>query len=130
LSSIVGAAWGVWHLPAFFVPGLNQNKLNLFTFCVFSFSMSILMAYVLNRNGYCTLLSVLIHNAGNSTSQWPLDGDLAWPTPDKPVFFAIFTLVVTVVMVLVVVDSGGRLGDVEAIESGAVSGVECSDLLE
>jgi membrane protease YdiL (CAAX protease family) len=48
---VLGAIWGVWHLPAFFIPGLPQSSFPLWTFMVSSMALSVLMAWVVNNAG-------------------------------------------------------------------------------
>jgi membrane protease YdiL (CAAX protease family) len=60
-SLILGLVWGIWHLPAFFVPGLPQNQLSIPAFLVGTTALSVLMAWVYQNTQGSILLAVLIH---------------------------------------------------------------------
>jgi len=57
----LGAIWGVWHLPAFFIPGLPQSAFPLWTFLVSAMSLSVLMAWVVNNAGGSVVVAILMH---------------------------------------------------------------------
>lgn len=71
---LLGTIWAVWHLPAFFVPGMPQNKLPIWTFMIAVIAASVIITFVVNRARGSVLPAILIH--------WSLNrfGGLAYPT--------------------------------------------------
>jgi uncharacterized protein len=72
---ILGAVWGVWHLPFFFGPlaqtGPNATFISasiaLIEFSIGLTGLSVLMAWVLNNCGGSTLIAILLHAAFDSS---------------------------------------------------------------
>lgn len=69
-SLFLGAAWTVWHLPLFFIPGSYQHGLGLGTlgfwlFMADKIPLSVLMTWVYNNNRQSTLSAVLFHFSVN-----------------------------------------------------------------
>jgi membrane protease YdiL (CAAX protease family) len=65
-SLVLGAAWTVWHLPLFFIPGSYQHSLGLGTgqfwlYMMDKVPLSILMTWVYNNNRQSTLSAILFH---------------------------------------------------------------------
>lgn len=60
-SLILGAIWGIWHIPAFFVSTLPQGGLALPTFLVAALCMSILVTWLYLHTGRSVLVAVLFH---------------------------------------------------------------------
>jgi membrane protease YdiL (CAAX protease family) len=74
-SLILGALWGVWHLPFFFGPlaqtGPNATvvsaSLALIEFTIGLTGLSIVMTWVLNNCGGSTLIAILLHASFDSS---------------------------------------------------------------
>lgn len=64
-SLILGAIWGVWHLPAFFVGGMEQAGMSLPLFLLNSLLLSIFVTWVFQHTGGSVLITVLIHYTVN-----------------------------------------------------------------
>jgi membrane protease YdiL (CAAX protease family) len=69
-SLFLGAAWTVWHIPLFFIPGSYQHGLGLGTlgfwlFMADKIPQSILMTWVYNNNRRSTLSAVFFHFSVN-----------------------------------------------------------------
>ncbi len=97
-SLILGAIWGVWHLPSFFLSGLVQAQLSLGLFLLAALGMSVLVTWLFCHTGESVLIAVLFHymvNFGFSI--------LGVPVPA-------LTLVVLVAAGLVVVLDRGLFG--------------------
>jgi membrane protease YdiL (CAAX protease family) len=60
-SLILGAIWGVWHLPSFFLGGMVQAGLSLPLFLLNALLLSIFVTWVFQRTGGSVLITVLIH---------------------------------------------------------------------
>ncbi len=74
-SLILGALWGVWHLPFFFGPLAATGpeatfvgaSVALVEFTIGLMGLSVLMAWALNNNRGSTLLAILLHAAFDSS---------------------------------------------------------------
>jgi membrane protease YdiL (CAAX protease family) len=68
-SLILGAIWGVWHLPAFFVSGLPQSGLSIPMFLFGALCMAVLATWIFHHTSGSVLSVVLFHYMANvSTS--------------------------------------------------------------
>ena len=74
-SLILGALWGVWHLPFFFGPLARTGPdatvvsatISLVEFSIGLTGLSVVMAWILNNCGGSTLLAILTHAAFDSS---------------------------------------------------------------
>ena len=64
-SLILGALWGMWHLPSFFLGGMVQAGLSLPLFLLNALLVSILVTWVYLHTGGSVLMTVLIHYTVN-----------------------------------------------------------------
>ena len=64
-SLILGALWGLWHLPTFLVPGTPQYGLPLAAFVLLTVEYSILMTWVFLNTLGSVLIATLFHGAIN-----------------------------------------------------------------
>ena len=64
-SLVLGALWGVWHLPSFFLGGMVQEGQSLPLFLLNALLLSIFVTWVFMRTGGSVLITVLIHFAVN-----------------------------------------------------------------
>ena len=62
---ILGVIWAVWHLPAFYFPGMPQSQLNVPLFFVGAVSVSLFMTWSHLRSRGSILLAILIHLTAN-----------------------------------------------------------------
>ena len=58
---ILGAIWGVWHIPAFLLSGTPQNAWSFGPYFVAVVSISLIMAALFNDSRGSLLLAVLVH---------------------------------------------------------------------
>ncbi len=65
-SLLLGAIWGVWHLPSFFVSSLVQSSLTIPLFLFGALCMSILATWLYLHTGGSVLITVLFHLAFNA----------------------------------------------------------------
>ena len=63
---LVGALWGFWHLPTFFIPGLPQADIPFAAFILFTMAFSVLAAWLLRRSKRSVLIATLFHGAFNT----------------------------------------------------------------
>ena len=72
-SAVLGIAWGVWHLPLFFIAGTPQQALGIGTLAFWQFQitplpLSALMTWVYLRTGRSILSAILMHLGFNVTA--------------------------------------------------------------
>jgi membrane protease YdiL (CAAX protease family) len=73
-TAILGAAWGLWHVPLYFLPGTGQHDDGFFTaqavtFFLGLFPMSFIMLTVTERLRGGVPAAILIHAAWNLTEE-------------------------------------------------------------
>ncbi len=73
-SLILGALWGVWHLPTFFVPGAPQYGLPFSAFVLLTVAYSVLFTWVYLHTGGSVLIATLLHGAINLSQGFVLGG--------------------------------------------------------
>jgi membrane protease YdiL (CAAX protease family) len=66
-SGMLGLIWGVWHYPAFRIPGMPQGALNFPLFVAATIVLSVLVAWLVLRTGGSVLIAVLFHLAVNTS---------------------------------------------------------------
>jgi membrane protease YdiL (CAAX protease family) len=129
-SILIGAVWGVWHLPEFFRVGSSQYAMGLVMLpllMLMEIGHSLIITYVYNKTGGSTLVSgVLVHYGFDlSFAYFFTDctftggADACAPIPTQ------LTLLISVVMFLfatgLVLATRGRLGLIGAAERESVS---------
>jgi uncharacterized protein len=60
-SVILGTIWGVWHLPAFYLPELPQSQFNFPLFVVSTVGLSIIMTWLALRSRQNLLVAITAH---------------------------------------------------------------------
>jgi membrane protease YdiL (CAAX protease family) len=73
-TALLGAVWGVWHLPLYFLPGTGQHDDGLFTqqgltFFLELFPLTFVMLFVTERLRGGVPAAVLIHASWNLTQE-------------------------------------------------------------
>lgn len=80
---LLGAVWAVWHLPAFFLPGLSQSAASMLLFLPTVICFSLFMTGLFVRAGGSVLIAgILPHMMFNATPR-------AGITPDPWLLFAV-----------------------------------------
>jgi uncharacterized protein len=79
-SIVLGAIWGLWHLPLFWMPGMAQANLPIGLFMAGTFGLSVVFARLAVNTGFSIFPAILLHAAVNAGS-WaipvtPQGGDL------------------------------------------------------
>jgi len=105
-SVILGVVWGVWHLPSFFISGMNQTAFSFPVFVVGTVALAILMTVVYNGTGGSVLLAFLIHWLYNSMLGHFVGNGLAYST----------LVMVLVAIVLVLILGHRKLGSTKVTE--------------
>ncbi len=73
-SLILGALWGTWHLPTFFMPGAPQYGLPFSAFVFLTMAYSVLFGWVYVHTGGSVLVATLLHGAINLSQGFFLGG--------------------------------------------------------
>lgn len=60
-SLVLGAIWGIWHLPSFYVSSLVQSGLSLPAFMVMTLGTSLLVTWIFLHTGGSVLAAILFH---------------------------------------------------------------------
>jgi hypothetical protein len=58
---ILGLIWGAWHLPAFFIGGLPQNRMAILALVLGTVSVSVIDTWIFLRTKGNMLLMILVH---------------------------------------------------------------------
>src|SRR3712207_5195967 len=73
-SLVLGALWGAWHLPTFFVPGAPQYGLPFSAFVLLTMAYSVLIGWVYIHTEGSVLIATLLHGAINLSQGFFLGG--------------------------------------------------------
>jgi uncharacterized protein len=60
-SLILGAIWGIWHLPSFYVSAMVQAEISLPLFLLNALCLSFLASWLFMNTGGSVLITVLLH---------------------------------------------------------------------
>jgi uncharacterized protein len=97
-SLILGAIWGVWHLPLFFIAGSSQSNGSVAVFFVLIIATSVFYTWLFNRSEGSVLPAMVLHTASNS---WPfLVPVLPSDTDQRPYFFVVALVVTAAIWLL------------------------------
>jgi uncharacterized protein len=66
-SVILGAVWGLWHLPLFFLPGADKYGQSFLVYVIGVVAFSFAIAWVYARTHGSLLLTMLMHSALDQT---------------------------------------------------------------
>jgi len=118
---VLGALWGLWHLPLFLVPSWDTphgSLLDIALFVIVAVSIAIVITWVFNNTKDSVLLAILAHGSINSAavSMYAL-----FPTPAVTDGIANVVIGFGVAALLIVVLTRGRLGYRQEEDLGAVS---------
>ncbi|MEM2885281.1 MAG: CPBP family intramembrane glutamic endopeptidase [Thermoproteota archaeon] len=64
-SLALGAAWGAWHLPLFFMPGTIQSQTPVWGFMILVTCGTVLFTWLYNNTGGSILAAMLFHATNN-----------------------------------------------------------------
>ena len=66
--AILGVIWGIWHLPAFFLSGLEQSRIPLWLFMLGAVALSFVMGWLFLKTRGSVLIAMLSHLMANHNS--------------------------------------------------------------
>lgn len=98
-SLALGAVWGVWHLPLFFISKSVQNSGSIAAFFVLIVATSVFYTWLYNRSSGSVLPALALHTASNS---WPLLVPVLPSDADQRPYLFVVGLVVTAAIWLLV----------------------------
>jgi len=64
-SILLGIAWGMWHLPLWFMPGEGHAYYSFFAFLLFTVSMSVIIGWLYNASGKKLVIPWIMHAISN-----------------------------------------------------------------
>jgi membrane protease YdiL (CAAX protease family) len=100
-AMILGAIWGLWHIPAFFIEGPPQNTLPIGAFLVTDLLFTFIIAFQQNHSKGSLVPAFLLHGLMNLTMEtMPLvtesgDGSAWWIANTVLGIVCIFILILT-----------------------------------
>lgn len=77
-SLIVGAAWGLWHLPLFFMAGTAQSQMPIALFMINIIASSVVFGWLFEHTKRSVLPAIVLHTSLNASAGillLPLGGD-------------------------------------------------------
>jgi membrane protease YdiL (CAAX protease family) len=92
---ILGAIWGLWHLPAFYISTLPQSAFGFPLFLIQAVALSVLMAWCVNHARGSLIPAILLH--------WAINRFAGLDPATAPYTAAFF-----VAAALIVIVAGGR----------------------
>ena len=98
-SLILGALWGAWHLPTFFVPGAPQYGLPFSAFVLLTMAYSVVIGWVYVHARGSVLIATLLHGAINLSQGFFLGG--VDPAREYWLLAAVYVAVALVLVVAV-----------------------------
>jgi uncharacterized protein len=118
-SLILGAIWGLWHLPAFLFSGTPQSAWSFGPFVIGVLALSVILTPMFNAARGSILIAVLFHFQMNGP---------AWPDaqPWENYLFAVVAVVVVVLNRRTMLTRGGAVTEVLITEKRAVPAMPAS----
>ncbi len=117
---LLGALWGLWHLPLFFIPGTDQYAISIIgtgfighlvplgVFVAWTIALTVIFTWVFNNARGSLLLTMLLHASINTAPGVLLPA--LFPSPSVSMQFGLsWFLVWIVVALLVIAATRGRL---------------------
>jgi len=80
-SIVLGIVWAAWHLPLFFIPGVDLYHQSFWLFLLAVTPLSVAMGWLYVKTGGSVLLTMLMHSAVNQTTLLVSAGDAAATSP-------------------------------------------------
>jgi len=109
-SLVLGALWGLWHLPLFLIPSWDTphgSPLDIVLFIVWAVSITIIFTWVFNNTKGSVLMVILAHGSMNSAA---VATYILFPAPAVTGGIANFVIGFGVTALLILALTRGRLG--------------------
>lgn len=68
-SLLLGVLWACWHLPLFFIPGVNQTGQSFPVYLLMVTALSVAFAWLYGHTNGSLLLAMLMHSSINQTTK-------------------------------------------------------------
>jgi uncharacterized protein len=91
-SLLLGAIWGVWHLPLFRIADSSHNQGSLLAFFALIVATSVFYTWLFNRSAGSIVPVLLLHTASNS---WPFLVPILPSDADQRPYLLVLALVLT-----------------------------------
>jgi uncharacterized protein len=78
---VLGVVWAAWHLPLFFMPGVDLYRQSFWLFLLAVTPLSVAMGWLYVQTGGSVLLTMVMHSAVNQTTLVVSAGGPAATTP-------------------------------------------------
>ena len=117
---ILGALWGLWHLPLFLIPSWDTphgSFLDVALFVIVAVSIAIVITWVFNNTKDSVLLAILAHGSINSAA---VSMFALFPAPSVTEGITNVVIGFGVAALLVMVLTRGRLGYRQEEDLGAI----------
>jgi len=72
-SIILGLIWIIWHIPLFFIKGVNQYGSNIFVFALGVMGLTFILSWIYNRTG-SILICIIFHDSFNMAATMGFGG--------------------------------------------------------
>jgi len=97
----LGVIWGCWHLPLFFIHGLNQSYMPFWAFLILTISLRTMYVWAYESAGKSILVTLLFHTSANLAFNLYALVDMT-PKNDQRgfIYFALLAIVPAAVMAL------------------------------
>lgn len=125
-SLVIGAIWGIWHLPSFFNPTSVQSSLGLvflIPFVVGTISNSVIMTWLYNRAKASALVAGIIWHAATDfwapmfLADFSIAAGSGGTVSANQILYAIVLALLAFVAVILVIMTKGQLGYRETTHS-------------
>ena len=110
---ILGAIWGLWYLPLFFVGGTTQSFLAFVAFMLWVIGLSTIFTWVYNNTAGSLLIPVLLHATVNFFTA--ILTVLPADTSDSACSFLLYTFLVCLLAASVTLLTRSRLSSKHAL---------------
>jgi membrane protease YdiL (CAAX protease family) len=109
-SLVLGALWGLWHLPLFLIPSWDTphgSLLDVVLFIIWAVSVTIMFTWVFNNTRNSVLLAILAHGSINSAAAAVFS---LFPAPAVTEGITRFVISFGLVALVILVLTRGHLG--------------------
>jgi len=101
-SLVLGALWGLWHLPAFFINGVSQAYMPLVPYLIWACAVSIIVTWIYNNTNGNLLAAMLFHASINFSIQlFPVFEPVAGGDQRAFIYLALLTILFSLIVIVI-----------------------------